>query len=111
VDGKAIDAVTVSDNSRGLASEFVQKINRAALSICLDGWIKGDAAIIGSTADPKRFSFTWVPTGEVFSYEQFPDFYNKFKSDAEQVSVNIQLLLLTKQTNRQNDRSKLAHFM
>ena len=93
MDGKAIDAVTVSDNSRGLASEFVQKINRAALSICLDGWIKGDAAIIGSTADPKRFSFTWVPTGEVFSYEQFPDFYNKFKSDAEQVSVNKQLLL------------------
>ena len=68
-----------------MANEFVQKINREALRVCLEGWVRGDVAVIASQADPARFNFTWVPTGGVYSYEEFPDFYENFKSTSEEV--------------------------
>jgi len=86
VAGKALDPVTGEKSRRGMANEFVQKINREALRVCLEGWIRGDPAVIGSQADTKQFHFTWVPTGEVFNFEQFPDFYMKFKGDAEKMA-------------------------
>ena len=86
VAGKSLEAVTGKDGRRGMTYEFVQKINRESVRICLEGWIRGDAAVITSQADRKRFTCTWVPTGDVYNFEQFPAFYNQLKVDAERVN-------------------------
>ena len=70
-----------------MANEFVQKINRESVRICLEGWIRGDANTIISQADRKRFTCTWVPTGDIYTFDQFPAFYNQLKVDAEQVGI------------------------
>ena len=67
-------------NSR--SAELTTRINKASIDVCLEGWLRGEASIIGAHADQENFYFEWVPTGERYPFAEFPAFYNQFKGDA-----------------------------
>merc|ERR1711909_166835 len=67
-------------NSR--SAELTTRINKASIDVCLEGWLRGEASIIGAHADQENFYFEWVPTGERYPFKEFPAFYNQFKGDA-----------------------------
>merc|ERR1712165_188480 len=64
-------------NSR--SEELTTRINKASIDVCLEGWLRGEASIIGAHADQENFYFEWVPTGERYPFKEFPAFYNQFK--------------------------------
>merc|ERR1712079_954993 len=67
-------------NSR--SAELTTRINKASIDVCLEGWLRGEASIIGAHADQENFYFEWVPTGERSPFKEFPAFYDQFKGDA-----------------------------
>merc|ERR1711936_1178166 len=67
-------------NSR--SAELTTRINKASIDVCLEGWLRGEASIIGAHADQENFYFEWVPTGDRYPFAEFPAFYNQFKGDA-----------------------------
>ena len=82
-----VDANGVSSKniSGGKVNEFD---NRESVRVYLDGWMRGDAAMIISRADRKRFTCSWGSTGDIYNFDQFPAFFNQLKVDAEQVGSN-----------------------
>merc|ERR1719166_488631 len=64
------------------SADLVRRINKASIDVCLEGWLRGEASIIGAHADQENFYFEWVPTGERYPFKEFPAFYNQFKGDA-----------------------------
>merc|ERR1712066_799490 len=66
------------------SAALISRINKASIDVCLEGWLRGEAAIIGAHADQEDFYFEWVPTGEKYPFSEFGAFYNTFKGDALQ---------------------------
>merc|ERR1712244_101738 len=64
------------------SADLVRRINKASIDVCLEGWLRGEASIIGAHADQENFYFEWVPTGDRYPFAEFPAFYNQFKGDA-----------------------------
>merc|ERR1712110_585656 len=58
------------------SADLVRRINKASIDVCLEGWLRGEASIIGAHADQENFYFEWVPTGQRFPFAEFPAFYN-----------------------------------
>merc|ERR1711879_189715 len=80
-------------NSR--SAELTTRINKASIDVCLEGWLRGEASIIGAHADQENFYFEWVPTGERYPFKEFPAFYNQFlcqpagsQSDSGDLNMN-----------------------
>merc|ERR1712073_286368 len=48
-------------NSR--SAELTTRINKASIDVCLEGWLRGEASIIGAHADQENFYFEWVVDG------------------------------------------------
>merc|ERR1712110_1272737 len=44
-------------NSR--SAELTTRINKASIDVCLEGWLRGEASIIGAHADQENFYFEW----------------------------------------------------
>merc|ERR1712154_408556 len=62
-------------NSR--SAELTTRINKASIDVCLEGWLRGEASIIGAHADQENFYFKWgrtqkLPylTGETFKSKE-----------------------------------------
>ena len=64
------------------SNALVSRINQASVDVCLEGWLRGEAAIIGAHADQKNFFFQWLETGQKYPFSEFPAFFKQFKGDA-----------------------------
>merc|ERR1712142_456577 len=64
------------------SNALVSRINQASVDVCLEGWLRGEAAIIGAHADQKNFFFQWLETGQKYPFAEFPAFFKQFKGDA-----------------------------
>merc|ERR1711874_910641 len=45
------------------SADLVRRINKASIDVCLEGWLRGEASIIGAHADQENFYFQWVVDG------------------------------------------------
>ena len=64
------------------SNAVINRINKASIDVCLEGWLRGEAAIIGAHADKKNFFFEWLETGKKYPITEFDSFHDQFKGDA-----------------------------
>merc|ERR1712088_407235 len=61
------------------SNALVSRINQASVDVCLEGWLRGEAAIIGAHADQKNFVFHWLETGQKYPFSEFPAFFKQWE--------------------------------